>query len=51
MEGGFTGFFEYANMRVLFRMVNDEEIHLTSSVKAWQNDGSAISAGLGCCVK
>ena len=51
MEGGFTNFFEYANMRVFIGIVNDEEIYLTSSVKAWQNDGNAITAGLGCCVQ
>ena len=50
MEGGFTDFFG-ADMRVLIRMVSEGEIHLTPSVKAWTNDGSAMTANLGCCVQ
>ena len=50
MEGGFTDFFG-ADMRVFIRMVSDEEIHLTPSVKAWKNGGNAMIASLGCCVQ
>ena len=50
MEGGFTDFFG-ADMPALSRMVSDEEVHLTPSVKAWKNDGSVMTANLGCCVQ
>ena len=49
-EGDFTDLFG-ANIGVLYRMVSDEEIYLTSLVKALRNDGNAITAGLGCRVQ
>ena len=49
-EGDFADLFG-ANIGVLCRIMSDVEIYLTSSVKAWQNDGNAITAGLGCRVQ
>ena len=50
VEGDFTDLFD-ADMCVLSGKVSDEENHLTSSIKAWTNDGNAITPSLGCCVQ
>ena len=50
VEGDFTDLFD-ADMCVLSEMLIDEENHLNSSIKAWTNDGNAITASLGYCVQ
>ena len=39
------------NMLKRLDMIPYEEIHLTSSVNAFKNEGSAMTASLGCCVR